>query len=253
MSDRRSSIRPASVWATGDISPGAQLADRYVAATRAATSAMTPAIARRIITTYTAPGATVLDPNPTAGIALTEAVRAGRHAVGIQPRQPQWQSVCDANLDLAWLAGAPVPARMLDGIADPQVANLPAAVDLVLTSVLLTPDGEDYHRTLIDLYDNLSGIVDWVWPSGYVVLTCRTWHTQQGLLDLPGEIDDIARAAGLAPHDRCVALTSPFHSQAGRTATHIDVLVYTVQRTGARDGAVHWVRASQDTRQGMAA
>ncbi|GAA5109066.1 DNA modification methylase [Haloechinothrix salitolerans] len=226
--DSRPISRPTSAWATGEIGQTEQLADRYVAATRTAMVAMTPAIARRCILTYTAPGATVLDPNPTAGIALTEAARTGRHAVGIQPRQPQWQSVCDANLDLAWLAGAPAPARTLTGIADPQVANLPAAVDLVLTGVLLDRDGGHYNRALLDLYDDLRGVIDWVWPGGYVIITCRAWHTSRGLLDLPGEVDDIARAVGLAPHDRCVALTSPIRLRPGSAATHIDVMIYIV-------------------------
>lgn len=90
MSDRRARCRPASVWATGDIALADQLADRYVAATRAAALAMSPAVARRIILTYTAPGDTVLDPNPTAGVALAESVRTGRHAVGLQPRRSRW-------------------------------------------------------------------------------------------------------------------------------------------------------------------
>ncbi|MPY80278.1 MAG: DNA modification methylase [Actinophytocola sp.] len=234
VSDRERSCRPASVWATGDIALRDQLADRYVAATRAAAVAMTPAVARRIILTYTAPGDTVLDPNPTAGIALAEAVRASRHAVGFQPRQPRWQSVCDANLKVAWLAGAPVPARMLTGAADPQIANLPTAIDLALTGILLKPDGTDYHRALIDLHDDLRGVIDWVWPSGHIVITCRTWHTRHGLLDLPGEVDDVARSIGLVPHDRCVALTSRL--DAGRDAAaraHLHVLVYTTRAARA--------------------
>lgn len=228
------------MWASGDVALRDQLADRYVAATYAAAVAMTPAVARRIVLTYTAPGDTVLDPNPTAGIALVEAVRTGRSAVGLKPRQPRWRSVCAANLDLAWLTGAPIPARMLTGVADPQAANSPTAFDLILTGILLEPDCTDYQRALTDLYDDLCGVVDWLWPGGLVAITCRAWHTRQGLLDLPGEVDDVARAVGLAPHDRCIALTSPIRLRPGSAAAHVDVLIYTV--AGAPPACVAAVR-----------
>lgn len=130
-------LRPASVWDTGSTTPARQIADRHVGATRADT-ALTPDVARQIITTYTAPGDTVCDPNPGPGLVLAEALRAGRDALGL-PTEPRWESALEANLDLARLAGPVGTATLLDSVDDPRAAELPGAVDLVLTGLRHTP------------------------------------------------------------------------------------------------------------------
>ncbi|GGM81025.1 hypothetical protein GCM10012275_59590 [Longimycelium tulufanense] len=139
-------VRPTSVWGTGQRSPRQPLADRHVTATRSDT-ALTPAIARWIIATYTAPGDIVCDPSPGPGLVLAEALRAGRHALGLAT-QPQWDSVLEANLDLARLAGPVGTATLLDGVDDPRATELPGAVDLVLTGLRHTP-ASDPSRILV--------------------------------------------------------------------------------------------------------
>ncbi|MFF5985954.1 TRM11 family methyltransferase [Prauserella flavalba] len=244
--------RPASVWDTGRTSTRHQLKDRYIGATRS-DGALTPAIARHIIATYTAADDTVCDPNPGAGIVLSEAVRTGRHAVGIQP-QRRWQSACEANLDLARLAGPTGTATMLDGVDDPRAADLPGAIDLVLTGLRHTPTA-DPTRVLVRLYDTLNAVADWVWPGGHVIVTCRPWRRHGRLIDLPGQISDAADAIGLVPADHCIALTAPIrgnqvrprvvtravgtnddtdaHGQPLARAAHVDVLVFRVPHTPA--------------------
>ncbi|WP_243793793.1 site-specific DNA-methyltransferase [Saccharopolyspora gloriosae] len=80
----RTVLRPGSAWDTGTAAPDRQIADRYLGATRA-DPALTPAVARQIITTYTTPGDTVCDPNPGPGLVLAEAIRTGRDAIGHVP------------------------------------------------------------------------------------------------------------------------------------------------------------------------
>lgn len=244
--------RPTTVWDTGRTSVRHQLKNRYIGATRS-DGALTPAIARRVIATYTAAGGTVCDPQPGAGIVLSETVRAGRHAVGIQP-QRRWQSVCEANLDLTRLAGPTATATLLDDLADPRAAELPGAIDLVLTGLRHSPK-TDPVRAVVRLYDALNGVADWVWPGGHIVVTCRPWRRHGRLLDLLGQITDAADAAGLVQVDHCIALTAPVRSnqvrprvvtrsarttedtdQDGRPlarAAHIDVLVFRVPHTSA--------------------
>ncbi|MBA0127298.1 DNA modification methylase [Haloechinothrix sp. YIM 98757] len=243
-------VCPASVWATGQRSPRQHIADRLVGATRSET-ALTPAIAGWIIETYTDPGAIVCDPNPGPGLVLAEAVRAGRHALALAT-QPRWESALEANLDLARLAGSAGHATLLDSIDDPRAADLPGAVDLMLTGLRHTPTSEP-SRVLVGLYEDLTAVADWVWPGGHIVITCRPWRRRGRLLDLPGKIHDAAEAVGLVPADHCIALTAPMHghqlrprhiSRTGHrpestdlhgqpTAhpTHIDVLIFRAPTT----------------------
>lgn len=199
-------VRPANVWATGNRSPRQQIIGRHVGATRSDT-ALTPAIARWIIETYTEPGEIVCDPNPGPGLVLAEAVRAARHALAL-PTQPRWESALEANLDLARLAGSAGQATLLDSIDDPRAADLPGVVDLVLTGLRHTP-ASDPSRVLVGLYEDLDAVADWVWPGRHVVITCHPWRRRGRLLDLPGKIHDAAEAVGLVPSDHCIALTAP--------------------------------------------
>lgn len=197
---------PASVWDTGHLSTRRQIDHRHVGATRADT-ALTPAIARHILATYTSPGDTVCDPNPGPGLVLAEAIRAGRHAVGLRPG-PRWESILEDNLDLAQLAAATGTASLLDGVDDPRAAELPAAIDLVLTGLRHTPI-DNPSVSLVDLHERLNAIKDWVWPGGHVVITCRPWRRHGRLLDLPGMVHEVVEATGLDPVEDCVALTAP--------------------------------------------
>lgn len=234
--------RAASVWDTGRVSIRQQLKHHYVDATRGDTTALTPAVAHRIIATYTTPGDIVLDPHPGAGIALTEALRAGRHAIGID-YGTRWHTACQANLDLTRLTTPTGDALLLDSPDDPRAGELSTAVDLVLTGLPHTP-AHDPHRVIADLCATLIAVLDWVWPGGHIVITCAPCRHHTTWIDLPGQLYAAARAIGLIPIDHCIALTAPLRAGAlrprhRRTTTglgdsrislpaHLDVLVFTV-------------------------
>lgn len=252
-------VGPPSVWATGQCTPQRQVSDRHVSMSRS-DIALTPVIAQWIIQTYTEPGDLVCDPNPGPGLALVESIRADRHVVALSPH-PRWQSALEANLDLARLAGSTGEATLLDGIDDPRAASLPGAVDLVLTGLRPTP-ASDPSRLLVNLYEDLGAVADWVWPGGHVIITCRPWRRRRHLVDLPGQIHDAASAVGLKSADHCVALASPIHDYQVRARqarnritdprthdihgiptahpTHLDVLVFQAPAAGhAAQGGGH--------------
>lgn len=209
-------VQPASEWATGNRSAHPPFADPHLRAA-CADLAMTPAIARWIIETYTSPGEIICDPNPGPGVVLAETVRAGRHALAL-PTEPRWESALQANLDLARPAHNAGHATLLDGIDDPRAADLPGAIDLVLTGLRYTP-ASDPSQVLVGLYEDLTAIVDWIWPGGHVAITCRPWRRHGRLLDLPGTIHDAAAAVGLVPADHCIGLTAPGRGKLVRSGT----------------------------------
>jgi len=196
---------PGTVWATGNDSLTAQLRDRYVGATRKDAARLSPAIARHIITTYTRPGDTVLDPDAGAGIVVCEALRTRRHVIGIHADNQQHE-VFEANLELANLSAPYAPATMLDGVDDPRAAGLPGAVDLVLTGLRRSAPG-DRLADLARTYELLDTIADWVWPGGHIVVVCRPERDHRGLVDGPGRVTEAAQAVGLRLVDHCIALT----------------------------------------------
>ena len=110
MPDRRASrsedaVPARSVWPTGSVDRVAQLAaGGYLPATASDTSGIPPAVAAHAVRAYTEPGDMVLDPDCGAGTVLVEALRAGRHAVGMTGGRG-WP-VARANLTAAKLAGA---------------------------------------------------------------------------------------------------------------------------------------------------
>ena len=69
------------------------------------------------------PGETVLDPQCGAGTVLVEALRSGRHAVGIT-EMPRWWPVARANATAAKRDGATTDGMVLDGPLDRATARL---------------------------------------------------------------------------------------------------------------------------------
>ena len=249
---------PGTVWATGNDSLMTQLRDRYVGATRKDAARLSPAIAHRIITSYTRPGDTVVDPDAGAGIVVCEAIRAHRHAIGIQSDKQQ-QEAFEANLELANLAAQHTTGTVLDSVDDPRAAGLPGAVDLVLTGLRRSAPGE-HLAGLARTYQLLDTIADWVWPGGHIVIVCRPERDQHGLVDGPGQITEAAQAVGLRLVDHCIALTGKLvgdlavHARASRYETraaarsrdcgvpfavnaHVDVLVFGVSAESRRPTA----------------
>lgn len=106
------------VWPTGDVDRAAQLATGgYLPATATDTTGLPPAVAAHAVRSYTEPGDMVLDPDCGAGTVLVEAVRAGRHAVGMTGGR--WWPVARANLNAAKLAGALTDGMVLQRPGSP--------------------------------------------------------------------------------------------------------------------------------------
>lgn len=237
MPDRRPPAPPVSVWPAGPADlPGQLAAGGYLPGTASDTCGLPPAVAAHAVHVYTRPGDMVLDPDCGAGTVLVEAVRAGRHAVGVTGRR--WWPTARANLTAAKLVGAPGDGMVLDlrpgrtqpggsrphrastgtGLARPRgLAGVTGRVDLILTAI--RPDrpqgGRASKRAPSDssasdredrLTDLLSGCVPLLRPGGHAVIVAGAIRRSGRLVDLPGILTGAARRTGLAPVDRCIAL-----------------------------------------------
>ena len=63
-----------------------------------------------------------------------------------------------------------------------------------------------HHRLLAGFTRILTLTTPYLRPGGRVVITVRPWREHAELIDLPAQIQACARAAGLVPVERCVAL-----------------------------------------------
>ncbi|MFC5108968.1 hypothetical protein [Kibdelosporangium philippinense] len=144
---RRRSVR-LSVWTTGQRDRSAQLRDRgYVPDTGTDLEQIPPAVAAHAIAHYSRSGGLVVDPDCGAGTVPTEALRSGRHAVGMTA-DTQWWRVARANLTAAKHAGAWTDGSVLDtsphrSLTAARDVGLVRRADLVLTTIrtLPLPDG----------------------------------------------------------------------------------------------------------------
>ena len=225
------------MWATGQHSPAVQRRGRYVPESVAHPAKMLPAIAAHAIAAYTQPGDLVLDPMCGIGTTLVEALHLGRRAVGVE-YEPRWAELARANIDLTGpLRRGPGrvftgDARHLDCVLPP---NLLGQVALVVTSPPYGPSTHGHvttdhtgvhkrnhlygdlldrgnlanighHRLLAGFTRILALTAPYLRPGGRVVITVRPWREHAELIDLPAQIAACARAAGLVPVERCVAL-----------------------------------------------
>ena len=228
----------ASVWLTCQQPARDQRRGRYVAETSRHPAKMLPNLAVHAVLAYTQPGDLVLDPMCGAGTTLVEAVRTGRHAIGVDI-EPRFTTMAQANLRLAAKQGATAHGTVITGDATTLRHLVPASmentVDLVLTS---PPYGRSTHglvrvsdhgvrkrdhtygdrrrgnlaylgweRLLVGFRDIMAGCYTLLRPGGTVVLTCRPVRRRpEDLVDLPSALLAVAMSVGLEPVARCVAL-----------------------------------------------
>jgi modification methylase len=172
-----------------------------------------PRIAAYAISAYARPGGMVLDPDCGAGTVLVEALRAGRHAVGLT-RERRWWTLARANLSVAKREGATADGMVLDRPLAARPPNhttaLNGAVDLVLTAWRHPHlHGPDPVRSTSG-QDRLGALLAWcrplLRPGGHVVVIARPQRRRGYLLDGPGQVMAAARTAQLVPLARHVAL-----------------------------------------------
>ena len=214
---------PLSVWPTGQRDLLAQLRDTgCVPGTETDTERIPSAVAAHAIATYTRPGDLVLDPDCGAGTVLTEALRAGRHALGLTART-RWWTLTRANVTAAKTAGAWRDGSVLDArpkvLATVRAAGLIGRVGLVLTALRTAPadpnnqasgpDRDPVESALADLAATLLYCEPLLRSGGHVAVVARPLRYPDGLLvDLPPPLLAAGTSAGLTPVDRCIALTA---------------------------------------------
>jgi modification methylase len=228
---------PLSVWPTAQQPAGAQRAGRYLPASTAHPAKMLPAIARHAISAYSQPGDLVLDPMCGIGTTLVEAIHLCRDALGVE-LESRWAELAWANTAHARAQGATGTATVVAGDARqlPSLldAGLVGRIALVLTS---PPYGASIHGQVtprpgrgVAKYDNtyspnptnlgrvpqttlldalgeiLAGCQQLLRPGGLLVLTARPYRHREALVDLPGQLTQVAQAAGLVLYERNAAL-----------------------------------------------
>lgn len=216
-------VPPPSVWPTGQRELSVQLREAgCVSGTETDPHLIPPAVAAHAIVTYTHPGELVLDPACGAGTVLVEALRAGRHALGLTPHQ-RWWALARANVTAAKAAGAWRDGSVLD--AHPKVlvgiraAGLVGRVGLVLTALRTPADAStsspdrdpdtELDTALADLAATMSYCEPLLRSGGHLVVVARPRrHPDGALVDLPTRLITAAASAGLAPVERCIALTA---------------------------------------------
>jgi hypothetical protein len=218
--------RTASVWPTGQHDLHAQLAEGgYVTGTADDDGAMPPALAAHAIAAYTRPGAVVLDPDCGAGTVLVEALRAGRHAIGLTTGH-RWRMLARANLAAVRRGGAVGDGMVRRRrVATPHmayVAGLGARVDLLLTTVRPRlserTDPVDAAAAVAHIRALLADCRPLLRPSAYVALTVRPGRGHGELVDLPSRLFAAGADLGLVPIERCVALSAAIRG--GRLVSH---------------------------------
>lgn len=229
-------IPPPSVWSTGQRDIAAQLRiSGTVAGSETDPDLIPPAIAAHAIAMYTHPGELILDPDCGTGTVLVEALRAGRHALGLTTQQRSW-TTARANVTATKAAGAWRDGSVLDArpnvLAGIRAAGLVGRVGLVLTALRTptvhptrSPDRDPDRRVdtaldtaLADLAATMSYSEPLLRAGGHMVVVARPRrHTDGSLVDMPARLITAAASAGLVPVERCVALTAKLRG--GRIVT----------------------------------
>jgi hypothetical protein len=232
---------PSTVWRVGDQPARVQRRDRYLPASTAHPGKMLPALAREAINRYSQPGELVLDPMCGIGTTLVEAIHLNRNAIGVE-LEPRWATLAATNLIHARRQGAPGSGRALRGDARTLGHGLAdeyrSQVRLILTS---PPYGPSLHghvrkseagvRKFNDRYSHnpenlahlpqttkrkpgfdqvlaeiLSSCRQMLHPHGHLVMTVRPYRRAGRLVDLPGQLEQLAAGAGLLLTARHAAL-----------------------------------------------
>ncbi|MGY3516538.1 DNA methyltransferase [Micromonospora sp. PTRAS2] len=227
-----------SVWLTGQHPSRDLRRGRYTPQSLTHPGKMLPTIPRYAIRTYTDLGDVVLDPMAGIGTTVVEAMRLGRHGVGVE-YEAEWVAQAADNIRHTVRAGASGRGEIYHGDSTALPSLLPASlhgrVSLVITS---PPYGSSTHghvrtpgprrgkvRKLHHKYgstDNLAyrshgqladgftailaGCVQLLRPGGHVIVTARPYRRHGELIDIPGMVAAAGINAGLELVEECIAL-----------------------------------------------
>jgi SAM-dependent methyltransferase len=230
-----------SVWRVGDQPARVQRRGRYLPGSNAHPGKMLPALAREAIGRYSHPGELVLDPMCGIGTTLVEAIHLDRRALGVE-LEPRWATLAAANLRHAHDRGAPGHGLALRGDARQLGRGLcnqyAGQVQLILTSPPYGPSlhgqvrkGDGGVRKFDYRYsrnpDNLAHLSHhggrkpsfdsvlaeilaachrMLAPNGRLVMTVRPYRRAGRLVDLPGQLEQLAQQHGLSLCARHAAL-----------------------------------------------
>ncbi|MDI5937669.1 MULTISPECIES: TRM11 family methyltransferase [unclassified Micromonospora] len=227
-----------SVWLTGQHPSRDLRRGRYTPQSLTHPGKMLPTIPRYAIRTYTNPGEVVLDPMAGIGTTVIEAMRLGRHGVGVE-YEAEWVAQAADNIRHTLQAGASGRGEIYHGDSTALPSLLPASlhgrVSLVITSPpygssthghVRTPgprrgkvrkinhrygDGDNLayrsHHELADGFTAiLAGCRQLLRPGGHVVVTARPYRRHGELIDIPGMVAAAGINAGLELVEECIAL-----------------------------------------------
>lgn len=260
-----------SVWPTGQIDlAGQQRASGCAPGTETDVDQIPPAIAAHAIDAYSRAGELVVDPACGCGTVLIEALRAGRHAVGLTTDRRQW-TVARANVTAAKRNGAWCDGSVFDAppkaLRNARAAGLIGRAALVLTALRLPSRNDSgdkdhwLHEALDDLAVTLTYCTPLIQPGGQICVVARPLrHLNGELVDLTTYMIGAGTAAGLVPVERCVALTAEIRGTSVKTrasfaerqaatasraagqpvmlAAHYEVIVYKAARDAGNSAAV---------------
>ncbi|MGI5506492.1 DNA methyltransferase [Lentzea sp. CA-135723] len=224
------------MWPTGQHGPRAQLREAgCVAGTEFDRERIPPAVAAHAIAAWTHSGDLVLDPDCGAGTVLTEALRAGRHALGLTVCKPWW-TLARANVTAAKTAGAWCDGSVLETrpkmLATVGAAGLVGRVGLVLTALRTGPEGDLTESVVAELAKSMRYCEPLLRPGGHVVIVASpSRRSDKSLVDVTSLVVGAASAAGLTLVERCIALAAEVRGNrlaavADRQAPHREVLVF---------------------------
>jgi SAM-dependent methyltransferase len=242
---QNSSSVPLAVWPCAQRSCREQRRGRYLSASSCRPGELLPALAQRVIDTYSDPGDLVVDPCCASGTALVEAVHLGRDALGVEA-DDTCADVAARNIETARSSGAPGRARVLAGdgrdlprvlarrearelVAPPgeRVARLPFATAALVMTALPSARPAAFAQ-----YAASAAAV--VKPGGFMVLVIDRRRAGSGLA---GELVQLLQRLGLLYWQHVVGLVAEIRGEqlrcrghrargAAVTTCHEDVLVF---------------------------
>jgi tRNA G10 N-methylase Trm11 len=269
-------VPQGSVFLTGQVCSREQRRGRYTKESLAHPGKMLPSIARYLIHTYTEVGDWVCD--PMAGIATTvvEAMRLGRHSIGVE-YEARWARLAADNIRLAVSQGATATGEILQGDSQHLPAIVPAElhgrIALVITSPPYGPSTHGHARTpgprrgkvrkinhryggtdnlayrdhdqLADGFTQiLTGAAAILRPGGIVAVTARPYRRHGELIDIPGMVTAAGTNAGLRLNEECGALIAGIRD--GRLVSRASFFQQKNVRAAIADGDPQWLLQHED-------